>query len=723
VSIFSLFSTKDSDQEDAAVKLFLEFANESPNWTCLLDPSGRILAVNQAGKGFLGLEKSFRPETGLLEFWPEAERRVLQQALEAAVAGHSTNTSLCFPTPTGQEILFSAALNPVNRGGTSGITWVAAVFSDVTSWRRKEEALQRTLTNRLDTSSHLLVGAEHRFRAVVEGSPQWISIFSEDGRIQTINPAGREVLGIPENLILNRFLWEFFDPIHRDEIAVRLQGVFSAGKAALELNLEDPSGNIRVLFTVLKPMAESSHSERRLVGIFTDITDQKKAETILRDSRDQLEIEVRQRTIDLHQVNEALTAEIAIRRNAELELRKAMEMADSANKAKSEFLANMSHEIRTPMNSVLGFTALLLRTSLTPKQRDYAETVQNSGRLLLTLLDDILDLSKIEAGKLTLEELPFNLKETFREVMAMFRPKADEKKLLLSLFFPAPPQKMVVGDSTRLHQILINLVGNAVKFTTNGQVKVVVSHSRDSSDAAPTLKVRVEDTGIGISSEHIDRLFQKFSQADASTKRRFGGTGLGLAISKLLVEKMSGIIGVNSQEGIGSTFFFSIPLPYSEESAVLVDSGEELADQAFGDPLENTKARILLVEDDFESCRFISKCLDSLDCEVLIVSSGKQAVECSQQEKFDLILMDWQLPELDGISATRAIRKPDNPNFTTPVIAVTAMAMKGDREKCFEAGMNAYLPKPIDLNKLEETVKEFLEKGPPDNSPSTQRKS
>ncbi len=417
--------------------------------------------------------------------------------------------------------------------------------------------------------------------------------------------------------------------------------------------------------------------------------------------------------IEHKKIENRLLQEISERKSMERKLILATQQAESANNYKSMFLANISHEIRTPMHAILGFTDLLLEDDLTNEQRETLEIVQNSSNTLLTIINDLLDLSKVEAGKIELEQLPINIKHIVADIIKLISNKIESEKITLLLSVDENVPSRLIGDPTRLKQILLNLYNNALKFTQKGKIelRVFCKDEDDSNSDLSNLQFEIEDTGIGIAETKIETIFDAFEQADSSTTRKFGGTGLGLSLTKHLINLMNGDINVTSHEGKGSVFSFNIKLnkivPKNAGKTDLASENHTLNhNEKNKSPAE--KLKILVVEDNAVNRKLIGKQLDRFGFEIDFAIDGKIGVDLATSNAYSIILMDMNLPIMSGVDATRKIRQFElDQGGHVPIIAMTANAMKGTREECLRAGMDDYLTKPVNKELLKTIIAKY----------------
>ena len=498
-------------------------------------------------------------------------------------------------------------------------------------------------------------------KAIVDYIGEAIITIDGDGTVRSFNPAAERMFGYDEAEIIGRNVSSLATPQHRDE----------------------HDGHLR----------NSSVHERRIIGRSRIIQGQRMDGTTF-----DIELSVSSMEIDRKRMFVGVCNDVTAQRRAEDALRQMKDQADAASRAKSDFLASMSHEIRTPMNGVIGMAGILLESDLAPEQLKQVRTIKDSGDALLLLLNDILDLSKIEAGEVELELLDFDLRGLLDSVEALWESRLHGKGLTFSFEVAPDVAPVLKTDPTRIRQILFNLIGNAAKFTEVGGVTLAISQ-RHLTDEELELRFAVTDTGIGIAAEAQSRLFTKFSQADGSTTRKYGGTGLGLAICKELTELLGGEIGVENTARQGTTFWFTVPCAPGDadatDSEIWMHEAVATDDSVTVQPL-----RILVAEDNHVNQAVLKAMLIKTGHKIDMVANGAEAVNAVMRVPYDLVLMDVHMPEMDGVTATHKIRELPGEVGQIPIIALTANAMKGDREKYIEAGMTDYVSKPINPNAL-----------------------
>ncbi len=508
-----------------------------------------------------------------------------------------------------------------------------------------------------------LAQKEERFRALLEYSSIGISLRDRNHRIFYVSPAIGTILGYEPEELMGPLKEELLHPDDVEEAAARSRSLVEIPGQTLRsrVRMKHKNGEYRWVEVTARNLLQNP-----AVGAIV---------TNLRD------------------VTDATQAEIAA---SEARIR-----AEHANQAKSDFLAMISHEIRTPMNGITGMSHLLLESSLNAEQQDFAETISQSAQSLLALINDVLDFSRIEAGKLSIERAPIHLETLVSEVAQLMRIRAEQKHLRLITHYPPDAPCGFYGDALRIRQILINLVGNAVKFTHEGEVRIEVSVQYTHASQY-IVSISVCDSGIGITAEQLPLIFEKFTQADVSTTRRYGGSGLGLTISRSLTQLMGGTISASSDPGNGSTFTLALPMDVAPETSLEARDTPRQPLRPLSEPLD-----VLLVEDNIVNQKLAVRLLERLGCTVDVAASGIEALAQLAERDYGLVLMDCQMPEMDGYEATRQIRSRERGSRHMPIVALTANVMESDLERCISSGMDAYLTKPIDFVKLREALEKW----------------
>ena len=655
-------------ESEARYRRIVETASEG---IMILDTQFCFAFVNQKLAdmlGYLPVEMLDRPVISII-FEEDLPDHLATMEKRAAGAGGQYERRLRRKDGSSCWTIVSAT---VLRDEAGQFTGSFAMLTDITERKKADEALKES---------------ELRFRTMVEMAPDAIFIVNQTGAFIEVNAVACKQIGYTREQLLSRHVSDILPVSLVAKASWRLKTLENADSSYESIHVRSDGTQVPVELNIRKIMLNGNLA---MLGIARDITERKQVETVLREAK---------------------------------------EAAEAATKVKSEFLAKMSHEIRTPLNGIIGMIGLLLDMDLNAEQYEYAQIASFSGEILLSLINDILDFSKIEARKLELETLDFDLRSTLKDTEDLLAIGAHEKGLeLVCLVEPTVPL-LLRGDPGRLRQILINLGGNAVKFTDKGKIVIRVSMEGEDEQNI-TIRFAVIDTGIGIPANRMDSLFSPFIQVDSSKTRKYGGTGLGLAISKQMAELMGGKIGLESKEGKGSTFWFTAVFEKqpagsgSAQETFAKIEGEVAMEHSTGEPAisgnGNCKMRILVAEDNPVNQKVAQAMLKKMGLRTDVVANGQEAINALQMIPYDLVLMDCQMPEMDGFEATRVIRHEGSKalNRSIPIIATTAATMQGDREKCIQAGMNDFIAKPVQKRELSEMLTRWLAIATNDNMKS-----
>ncbi|MFB3765744.1 MAG: ATP-binding protein [Methanotrichaceae archaeon] len=655
-----------------------------------LDESREILEVNVAGAELLGMKKDSLLSRRFELFIAVADRQSFITFCKSAFETSARQTCELSLLRDEAPAIYACIEGMATGVRTPDRRQLRIAVMDITERKRAEEVLR--------LSEEALSESEKRFRDAIDNFPNVFVIYDEDRRVRFVNLKGLQILRLSEKDVVGRKDEEIFPPdMINSYLPALIRAVETKTPQTLERTRPKRMGGQAIMINII-PLLDGRGKIRRILGITHDITKRKRAEDALRRARDELEMRVDERTAELIKINE--------------DLKRAKEAAEAADVAKSQFLATMSHELRTPLNAIIGMTSLLLNEGLPQEQMESIEIIKTSGEALLALINKILDFSKMEKGKVELERQPFGLRRCIEDSIYLLIGEAASKELKLSYLIDKSVPEIVVGDQVRLRQILGNLLSNAIRFTDKGEVTISVSSRLKMWDLYE-FHFSVRDTGVGIPQDMMYKLFKPFSQVDASNTRKYGGTGIGLAICKNLVDMMGGKIWAESELGKGSIFHFTILVQAFSNGDV--DTQESDAQKSDMRDLDLQKSspksddrrsdlgrnlRILLAEDNLLNQKVTMRMLQRLGYHADAVADGQEAVSAIERLHYDVVLMDMQMPEMDGLEATRIIRQRFGVGRQPKIIALTAHALEGDREKCIESGMDDYIAKPVNIEEL-----------------------
>ncbi len=650
----------------------------------LATPEGNIIAANQEATRIFGYSTEEICRVGRTGLLDATDPRLPQLLAERARTGRFQG-ELNFKRQDGS--IFPGEASSAFYKDKAGETKASVIIRDVTARKHAEDELRTS---------------EERFRTLFESAPIGITINNAEGKFLQANRAFEEMLGYAEAELKAASFKELTLPEDLAESKI-VFGELVAGKRShfnIEKRYRKKNGEIFWANTVCSAIRDREGKFAYTFAMIVDITARKQTDAALRKAHDELEARVAERTEELSRSNVLLTKQIEERLLMEAALKDAKEAAETANRAKSEFLANMSHELRTPLNGILGYAQILKRDAALPREhKENVEVIQRSGEHLLTLINDVLDLAKIEAGKFELQLADFNLPDLLKSVTEITRVRAEQKKLAFVFETLSPLPAFVSGDERQLRQVLLNLLANAVKFTEHGGVSFKVGAVEN--NGATRLRFQVEDTGIGIPPERLEEIFLPFQQV-SELRHRVEGAGLGLAISRKLVELMHGALHVRSVMGQGSTFWFELPLPETQAANRSAFTTEQNVVGYFGE-----KKKLLVVDDKKENRGLMCKLLAPLGFEMFEAANGAEAVSLLARATCDLVLMDLVMPVMDGFEATRRIRALSIAT-RIPIIALSASVFEHNRQESLSAGCDDFIAKPVRLDVLLEKLQTHL---------------